>query len=467
MALRMFRELGDVEGIAWSLLSLGTVARHQGAREQAATLLRESRSLAERIGFREGIAWSLEQLGLLAADRGDPAAAALLRNSLEIHHDLRDRWRTCSVLEDLAAIALAQGCPQQAARLLAAAEAMRVTIGTVIAPCDSAQHAATMTGVRAALGDEAFAAAWQQGLLAQIEDLQADLAPPGSAAGPGPAVQPAARTEPPAARAGSHRKPLVNARKQEAGTTAAASGMLRIRALGAATVHRGDAVVTAADWGYAKPRELLFLLAASPPMTRDQLGAVLWPDLSHQQLGNALHTALRGLRRALGDPGWVVYSDGRYRFNTAREHEYDIETFEQALAAARGARPAAAALPDLQRAVAAYGGDFLAGMAAGEWAQARGDELARSFESALLATGRLHAAAGRYQPAAAAFRRAIAHEPLNETAHRELMNCWVRLGETARAVRHYGELVELLQEQVGVPPAAETTALYRRLAGRP
>ena len=186
IALRMFRELDDVEGIAWSLLSLGTVARHQGDREQAATLLQESRSLAERIGFREGTAWSLEQLGLLAADRGDPAAAALLRNSLEIHHDLRDRWRTCSVLEDLAAIALAHGSAQQATRLLAAAEAMRVTIGTVIAPCENAQHAATMTGARAALGDEAFASAWQLGLQAQIDDLQADLAPPGSA-GPGPA----------------------------------------------------------------------------------------------------------------------------------------------------------------------------------------------------------------------------------------------------------------------------------------
>jgi predicted ATPase/DNA-binding SARP family transcriptional activator len=466
VALRMFRELGDVEGIAWSLLSLGTVARHQGAREQAAALLQESRSLAERIGFREGIAWSLEQLGLLAADRGDPAAAALLRNSLEIHHDLRDRWRTCSVLEDLAAIALAQGCPQQAAHLLGAAEETRATIGTVIAPCERAQHAATMAGARAALGGEVFAAAWQQGLLAQIDDLQADLTPPGTAAGPRPADQPAARPDPPAARA-AHRKPPATARKQDARTAAATGGILRIRALGAATVHCGDVALTAADWGYAKPRELLFLLAASPPMTRDQLGAALWPDLSPQQLGNALHTALRELRRALGDPGWVVYSDGRYRFNTAREHECDIETFEQALTAARAARPAAAALPHLQRAVAAYRGDFLAGMAAGEWAQARRDELARSFESALLATGRLHAAAGRYRPAAAAFRRAVAHEPLNETAHRELMDCWVRLGETARAVRHYRELVELLQEQVGVPPAAETTALYRRLAGRP
>jgi DNA-binding SARP family transcriptional activator len=244
---------------------------------------------------------------------------------------------------------------------------------------------------------------------------------------------------------------------------AAGGAALRIRALGAATVHRGDALVTAADWGYGKPRELLFLLATSPPMTREQVGVALWPDQSRQRLGNALHTALRELRRALGDAGWVMYSDGRYAFNSSREHDCDVETFEQALVAARRAQPASAALPELQRAIAAYRGDFLADMAVGEWAQVRRDELRRSFEAALLATGRLHAAAGRHQPAVTAFRRAIAHEPLNETAHRELMNSWARLGETARAVQHYRELVELLREQVGVPPAAETTALYRRL----
>ena len=118
-------------------------------------------------------------------------------------------------------------------------------------------------------------------------------------------------------------------------------------------------------------------------------------------------------------------------------------------------------------AAAAYGGDFLAGLAAGEWAAARRDELRRSFESALLATGRLHAAAGRHQAAATAFRRAVAHEPLNETAHRELMESWASLGETARAVRHYEELTRQLAGQLGVPPSAETTALYQRLLGQP
>ena len=49
----------------------------------------------------------------------------------------------------------------------------------------------------------------------------------------------------------------------------------------------------------------------------------------------------------------------------------------------------------------------------------------------------------------------------------ELMACWVQLGETARAVRHYEELVQLLRDQVGVAPAAETAALYRKLLAMP
>ena len=524
VALGASRELGDVEGAAWALISLGTVARYQGEVERAALLLTESQALSEGIGFREGLAWSAEQLGLLGAVDGDPAAITLLRRSLELHTELRDRWRMSSVLEDLAAIALALGKARQAGRLLGAAEAIRETIGTVIAPCERPQHVQTLAAVRSALGEEQFAAARQQGLVGTLDELAPDLpspedaapvappraappqtappqtaqaqtapaeaaptqtappqadptavpaapswlagAPPGSAgptAAPAALVGAAADGPNPSSRRAPSRAGAQAAQQTAARNTTAAAGPLRVRTLGAAVVAFGEAALTAADWSYAKPRELMFLLVSSPPLTKDQIAAALWPDLSRQQLGNALHTALRELRRALGDPGWVVYADGRYRFDRSRPHECDVTAFEDALAAARRARPAQAALPDLQRAVAAYGGDFLEGMSAGEWALVRRDELRRAFESALLATGRLQAAAGRHQAAAAAFRRAVAHEPLNESAHRELMNSWARLGETARAVRHYETLVTLLRDQVGVPPAAETTALYQRL----
>ena len=69
-ALTMFRSLGDVEGTAWSLISLGVVARYQGDLDRSGALLRESLGLSSSIGFREGIAWTQEQLGLLALARG-------------------------------------------------------------------------------------------------------------------------------------------------------------------------------------------------------------------------------------------------------------------------------------------------------------------------------------------------------------------------------------------------------------
>ncbi len=141
-----------------------------------------------------------------------------------------------------------------------------------------------------------------------------------------------------------------------------------------------------ADWGYSKPRELFFFLCSSPPRTRDQLGLALWPDLSDQQLRNALHSAMRDLRKALGDREWVVFSGGRYSFNLARPHRYDVSEFEAALAGARRlAGPQA--LPLLQKAVSVYGGDFLEGFSSGEWVEVRRRDLRTSYEMVLGATG--------------------------------------------------------------------------------
>ena len=464
-ALSMSRALDDVEGTASSLINLGVTARYQGDSATAESLLRESLAVSESIGYREGIAWCQEQLGLIALAqatlRSFKQAAQLLRSSFETHRELRDRWRMSSVLDDLAAVAMAvtpgsAAAARRAAALLGAAQALRETIGTVIAPCERPQHDEVEHKARAVLGVDGFEEAWRRGLTADPATYAAESALQESPALPTSPTPPTPPT--PVARS---RRPVARVPAQAAPT----DGVLRVRALGTATVQVGDTALTAADWGYAKPRELLFLLISSPPLTREQVGAALWPDLSRRQLGNALHTALRELRRALGDPEWVVYSGGKYTFNRVRQHECDVDAFEEALAAASRARPAEAALPELQRAIAAYGGDFLAGVNAGEWAHTRREELSRRFESALLAAGRLHAAAGRYQSAVTAFRRAIEHEPLNESAHRELMTCWERLGENARAARHYEELVTLLRDQVGVPPAAETTELYRRLVG--
>jgi DNA-binding SARP family transcriptional activator len=72
-------------------------------------------------------------------------------------------------------------------------------------------------------------------------------------------------------------------------------------------------------------------------------------------------------------------------------------------------------------------------------------------------------ARGRHAEAAEAYRKAVALDGLLEEAHRELMRCQAVLGERGRAIKHYEELVDLLDEQFGTSPAPETVALHERL----
>jgi DNA-binding SARP family transcriptional activator len=360
-----------------------------------------------------------------------------------------------------------------AARLLGAAQHIREAIGTAVAPCERADHARTEASARAALGGAAFDALALAGAAGPLDDVLAGAGSPAPAALPpdagAPAVPrtgfPAERTTP-ADQHQQHQPPSVaraGAGDQAGPPPAQAGEVLRLRLLGQATVHLAGRLLTPADWGYAKPRELLCLFASSPPLAREQIGLALWPELTEGQLRNALHSALRQLRRTLGDGGWIGFADGRYALDESRPLDCDLRDFEQALAAARAAQPPAAALPHLRRAIAAYGGDFLAGSTAGDWAATRRGGLRQAYERALGAAGRLLVADGRVGEAIEVYRWAVAHEPLDEAAHRALMECWAAAGQPARAMRHYGELRELLRTEVGGAPAAQTTALYARL----
>ncbi|HEY2307719.1 MAG TPA: hypothetical protein VGI05_17745, partial [Streptosporangiaceae bacterium] len=307
-ALSAFTELGDAEGAAGAELNLGVAAMYRGEHEAAAAALGRSRELSEQVGFREGVAWALHERGLLAVRRGEPGAAALLREALDIHRDLGDRWRVTSVLGDLAAAALASQPPDAAgaARLLGAAQHIREAIGTAIAPCERADHARTEAAARAALGGAAFDGLARAGAAGPLDDVLAGAGSSAPAAPPPDAGTPAVpRTDFSAERTGpadqrpQHRPPSVaraGAGDQAGPPPAQAGAVLRLRLLGQATVHLAGRLLTPADWGYAKPRELLCLFASSPPLAREQIGLALWPELTEGQLRNALHSALRQLR---------------------------------------------------------------------------------------------------------------------------------------------------------------------------
>ena len=73
--------------------------------------------------------------------------------------------------------------------------------------------------------------------------------------------------------------------------------------------------------------------------------------------------------------------------------------------------------------------------------------------------------AGRQQWEAAIghARRWLALDPLNEPAHRLLMQLYAWAGDRAAAARQYQECVKVLQAELGIEPEPETTALLEAI----
>jgi DNA-binding SARP family transcriptional activator len=237
---------------------------------------------------------------------------------------------------------------------------------------------------------------------------------------------------------------------------------LEISALGSGRVERDGKLIGPAEWGYAKPRELLYYLLEFPDRTKEQVGTDLWPWASSGSLRNSFHATLHALRRALGRADRIVFRAGRYAFNRSLSYSYDVERFETARAAAAGLTDEAA-ISALRVVVASYGGDYLPDLEGADWIDVRRIGLRRSYESALLSLGRLQIAGSDLLGAIETYQRAIAHDRLLESAHRELVRCYARQGERGLAVRHGRTLVALLRDELGVPPGPETAELLTRL----
>ena len=132
--LQLFRDRRDVEGVVWSLLNLAAASLYSGGLGRAEERLEEALSWSRSGHFKEGIAWSLEYLGYVCRARGETdRALSLLRDSLALHWELGDRWRSSSVLEALGGL-------RHDPRLMGAGSALRARLGVPLPPCEQAQY---------------------------------------------------------------------------------------------------------------------------------------------------------------------------------------------------------------------------------------------------------------------------------------------------------------------------------------
>jgi predicted ATPase/DNA-binding SARP family transcriptional activator len=166
------RRLGDRKLTSGALTNLGLVAFRAGDLARAATLHQQALELSGQLGDRRLEVVALGNLGLVAAQRKNYVTAAQFwLRSLDLTEAVGERRSRAEILEELAAVESAAGNAQRAATLFGASQAIRTDIGAPVLGPDQARLGDARAAAAAALGDEAFSAAYEAGL--RMSDEQA------------------------------------------------------------------------------------------------------------------------------------------------------------------------------------------------------------------------------------------------------------------------------------------------------
>jgi predicted ATPase/class 3 adenylate cyclase len=226
-----------------------------------------------------------------------------------------------------------------------------------------------------------------------------------------------------------------------------------------------------------KVQALLIYLATEAGVAhrRDALMALLWPGLPQRSAQVNLRQTLYLLRQAIpelttrdgADTVPFLLSDRHTaQINPAADVQLDVAVFVSLLEEGPTDQQA---MQRLEQAVALYRGDFLCDFylpdseTFEDWAAAVRARLRQAALGALEMLINHHIEQGSYPQAQTYARRALAIDNLRESAHRGLMTALALDGQRNAAVRQYQACARVLEQELGIPPSAEMTALYERI----
>ncbi len=209
-----------------------------------------------------------------------------------------------------------------------------------------------------------------------------------------------------------------------------------------------------------------FLAAHSgSPQTRQRIAGLFWPESSDGQALTNLRRELHNLRHVIGDDPSLVVTPRDLCWRDSDTCRVDLRVFNTertaALAAAAGG-DAVAALAHGEAAIGQYRGEFLPG-SYDDWLLEIRSELVRQCADLCDLISETRAGSGDLTGAAAAARRRIQLQPLEEVGYRMLMRLQADLGDRAGALSTYHHCASVLERELGVVPDGPTQELLERL----
>ncbi|MFG1686478.1 BTAD domain-containing putative transcriptional regulator [Nonomuraea sp. NPDC049269] len=209
----------------------------------------------------------------------------------------------------------------------------------------------------------------------------------------------------------------------------------------------------------AKVRALLADLLAhrGRPVSTDRLIDDLWGDRPPGDALAALRVKVSQLRRALGDRSLVVFRPPGYLLAVSPE-AVDADLFQSLLARAGRSDDPLVRKALLTEALGLWRGTPYAEF--GDFAQAAAARLEEQRLVALEELAETRLDLGDHGALAAELAGLVAAHPLRERLRAAHLRALYRAGRQSEALAGYGQLRELLADELGIDPAPELTALH-------
>ena len=205
-----------------------------------------------------------------------------------------------------------------------------------------------------------------------------------------------------------------------------------------------------------KAQSLLAYLALhrQRPQLRDHMADLFWGDRPERRARRSLTTALWHIRRCLPSEELLLSDAHSAQIDPKPDIWLDVAEFEPLVTGSE--------LSMMQDGVALYRGDFMEGFY-DDWVLNERYRLETLFCEALarLMTGL--EIRGDHRCALNMASRLLKHDPLREDAHRLVMRACCHLGQRNAALEQYHLCQEIVQQELGIQPMAETTELYEAI----
>lgn len=240
---------------------------------------------------------------------------------------------------------------------------------------------------------------------------------------------------------------------------------IQVFLLGRFEIVWGRTRLPAADWKRRKAATLMQRLALEQRLPKEKAIDLLWPDASRSSGSNNLYRTIYALRQVLNDAfgpevdaEFFSFVNGVLFLNSAVW--VDAVRFEQL------AGSSSPSVSDRQQAHALYRGDLLPAAPYSEWLVHPRESLWRLHRENSLALAGHFECERAYDQAIPFLVPLLAHDPLDELIHRELMRLYALSGQYASALRQYHICARTLKEELDIEPEEETEALLHAIKSK-